>query len=122
MGLPGYAGKKGQEEEDQDCCPEWYGDGDGKYKDRRSGHQYRQGSAEGVNGSRGSHRCRKWMGQKNEKDIPSQPSQKEHRQEASLSDRSDEETSQEVKTYHIEQYVSEATVDKHAAYDGPGLS
>jgi len=51
VSLPGYAGKERKEKEDQDCCPERYGDGDGNYDDWRSGDYYCQGSAKGKNGS-----------------------------------------------------------------------
>ena len=51
VGLPRYPGEEERkEEEDYDCYPEWYGDRDGKYKDRHSGDYYRQGSTKGING------------------------------------------------------------------------
>ena len=52
VSLPGYPGdEERDEEEDQDCYPEWHGDRDGKYEDRRSGDHYGQCSSEGIDAS-----------------------------------------------------------------------
>ena len=115
VALPGYAWKKRQEEEYHDCHPQWHGDGDGEYDNRRPGHQYRQGTAEGIDSSRGSYRCdvgtseeggnkslKNKVTQYEVEEITGKTSEQKHGEEASVPNRPDEETSQEIEANHIE--------------------
>ena len=63
------------------------------------------------------------MSVKDNQEISRQTSQEKYRQEASLPRYPDEETPQEIQAYHIEYYVcpNYRVMDKHAAYDGPGV-
>jgi len=122
VSLPGYAGEdKRQEEEDYDCYPQWHRDGDEKYEDWHSGNYDRQGSSKGKDAPRGSDACGKGWSKQNVEDIPHQPSQKKYRQEGPLSRCPEEEASQEIQAYHVEQYVGKTTVHKHTGYNRPWL-
>ncbi len=61
------------------------------------------------------------MSQKDEEDITRQAPEEEHCQEASLPYYPEQEASQKIEAYHIEQYVGQTSVDKHIAHNGPGL-